>query len=277
MFSFILLNRLNKYIEAKNLISPNQIGFMKECRTSDHVFLLQTIIEKVVKKSNQKLFAVFIDFKKAYDTVNRKILFKRLNDIGIDGFMFKNIREMYKRTEYLIKYESGHLDAISSNMGLKQGCPLSPMLFNLYIDDIAKIFDEHCEPITLQEQKISHFLYADDLVIISRSGEGLQNAIDKLYDFAERKQLSIHIKKSKSMIFNKTGKLIGRKFNIRGKELEPVKSFCYLGYDINASGTVNAAINTLYDKASKAMRPILQAISRFNLPIKTSRKLLILT
>ena len=57
LFSFILFNRLNKYIEERNIISPNQIGFMKGYRTSDHIFLLQTIIEKVVKKScNQKLF-----------------------------------------------------------------------------------------------------------------------------------------------------------------------------------------------------------------------------
>ena len=55
--------------------------------------------------------------------------------------------------------------------------------------------------------------------------------------------------------------------------LEPVQSFCYLGFDFRASGTVKSAMNTLYDKASKAMRPLMAVISRFNLPIRTSLRL----
>ena len=65
LFSLILLKRLEKYIHDKNLISPNQIGFMKGHCTSDHIFLLQTIIEEVVNKDKKKLYVAFIDFKKA--------------------------------------------------------------------------------------------------------------------------------------------------------------------------------------------------------------------
>ena len=63
------------YIQDKNLISPNhQIGFMKNATTSDQIFHLQTIIDNVVKKNKNKLFAAFLDIKKAYDTVDRKKL-----------------------------------------------------------------------------------------------------------------------------------------------------------------------------------------------------------
>ena len=75
------------------------------------------------------------------------------------------------------------------------------------------------------------------------------------------------------MIFIKTGKLINHTFSINGKNLEPVRSFCYLGFEINASGTMNNTINCLFDKANKAMRPIMGAISRFNMPVKISLKL----
>ena len=168
LHSFIMLSRLNKYIEEKQLISPNQIGFMKGSRTSDHIFLLQTIIEKVVKKNKQKLYGAFIDFTKAYDTVSRDTLFKHLKHFGINGVWFKNLVAMYQKTDYLVKYKNGHLDAISSNLGLKQGCPLSPMLFNLYVDGIGNIFDAECEPIMLQDKCINHFLYADDLTLSFR-------------------------------------------------------------------------------------------------------------
>ena len=123
-----------RYIRGKQLISPKQIGFMKNAGTSDHIFLLQTIIAKVVNKNINKLYTAFIDFKKAYDTVNRKSLLQRLKILGINGLFFRNIAAMYRKTEYRIKLSSGNSQNIVSNLGLKQGCPLSPMLFSLYID-----------------------------------------------------------------------------------------------------------------------------------------------
>ena len=274
LFSFILLNRLNRYIEEKEIISANQIGFMKGSRTSDHIFLIKTIVEKVVKKGHKKnLFCAFIDFKKAYDTVNRSMLLNRLKELGINGLLYTNIVAMYQKTEYIIKYKNGYLDAIDSNLGLKQGCPLSPMLFNIYIDDIGDIFDNQCEPVIMLGKNINHFMYADDLILLSLSKEGLQRCLNKLQDFSNRKHMTISVEKSKTMIFNKTGKLIKHIFTVNGEKLEPVQTFCYLGFDIKASGTVNYAINTLYDKANKAMRPILRAITRFQIPAKTSIKL----
>ena len=236
LFSFILLNRLNAYIENKQLISPHQIGFMKGSRTSDHVFLLKTAIDKIVKKNGKQLYAAFIDFKKAYDTVDRRVMFERLKSLGINGIFLRNLEAMYLNTEYLIRYGDGFLDPIASNVGLKQGCPLSPMLFNLYIDDICSIFDNSCDPININGKEINHFLYADDLVILSSSDTGLQIGLDRLYDFAKGKHLTVSIDKSKTIVFNKTGKLLRREFSIGGSNLEPVRTFCYLGYEISAGG-----------------------------------------
>ena len=131
---------------------------MKGSRTSDHVFLLQTLIEKVVKKHRGKMYVAFIDFKKAYDTVDRQILFRRLNHLGINGIFYKNIVAMYEKTKYSIKVNNGYLDPIKSNLGLRQGCPLSPMLFNLYIEDVKHIFGQLDDSIHLYQDKINHFL-----------------------------------------------------------------------------------------------------------------------
>ena len=271
LYSLILLGRLTEYIDKKDLISVNQIGFMT-C-TSDHIFLLQTIIEKVVKKNKNRLYAVFIDFKKAYDTVDRGKLFRRLQEIGINGPFFKNIRAMYKTVSYKIKLKGGYLDPIESNLGLKQGCPLSPMMFNLYIDDMKDIFDAQCDPVTITDTNISHFLYADDLVLVSLSPEGLQRSLDKISDYATTKSLTISIKKSKSMIFNLGGRLIDKKFYINDEPLEPVKSFCYLGFEVVPSGVVTHAKEVLNDKAKKALHPLLGAIAKFNLPVKLAIRL----
>ena len=102
---------------------------------------------------------------------------------------------MYKTVSYKIKLKDGHLDPIESNLGLKQGCPLSPMMFNLYIDDMKDIFDAQCDPVTITDTNTSHFLYADDLVLVSLSPEGLQRSLDKISDYATTKSLTISIKK----------------------------------------------------------------------------------
>ena len=87
-------------MDTKKLLSPEQIGFIKGKSTSDHIFFLQTIVEKVVKKKKKKLYAVFIDFKKAYDTVNRDLLMNRLKSLGINGIFMRNIEAMYSKNEY---------------------------------------------------------------------------------------------------------------------------------------------------------------------------------
>ena len=155
-------------------------------------------------------------------------------------------------------------------MGLKQGCPLSPMLFNLYIDDIDEIFDSSCSPVEFQNENLNHFLYADDLVLLSVSKEGLQNCLNRVQQFAKNKRLTVSVKKSKTMVFNQAGKMIHNPFIIDDKPLEQVQSFCYLGFDVKCSGTVKHAMNVLCDKAKKALRPLLSAYVKFNIPVRTS-------
>ena len=138
---------------------------------------------------------------------------------------------------------------------------------------MKNIFGKNTEPITLQNKKISHFLYADDLVLVSESAKGLQSCLDSLSAYAEKKSLTISIKKSKTMIFNPAGQHIKKQFYISENKLEPVRTFCYLGFEMKPSGTVKHAMNTLNDKANKALRPLLRAIANFQLPLKTSIKL----
>ena len=75
LYSSVLLFHLQEYIEKHNLLSDNQIGFRKGKRTSDHIFILKTLVAKFLRKHRCKLFVAFIDFKKAYDSINRDHLF----------------------------------------------------------------------------------------------------------------------------------------------------------------------------------------------------------
>ena len=147
LFNLIILERLEKRIKRFYTLSPNQIGFKKGHRTSDHMFVLNSIVNKIVRKEKGKLFVAFIDFRKAFDRVNRKLILLKLQRLGIKGLLYRNIKEMYRSISYLVKVDGGHLEAIKSLVGLKQGCVLSRIFFNLYIDDIRYIFDESCDPV----------------------------------------------------------------------------------------------------------------------------------
>ena len=274
LYSLILLNRLIEFIDEKGLMSPNQIGFMNSHRTSDHNFLLQTLIEKS-KVHKKKLYVAFIDFKKAYDTVNRCLLFNRLRQVGISGAFYRNIVQMYKNTQYTIKTSKGSLEPILSNLGLRQGCPLSPMLFNLFIDDISDIFidSQDTAPVQLQNTYLNYFLYADDLVLVSESATGLQNCLNKLESYAGKKSLTVSIKKSKTMIFNPSARFLKEQFFMNGQPLEPVQSFCYLGFEAKPSGTTSHGASILIDKSLKALRPLQRAIANFQLPLDISLRL----
>ena len=234
-FSLILLERLEDRIEKTHPISSNQIGFRKNHRTADHIFVLQTIIKKIVKVEKRKLYVAFIDFQKAYDKINRTLLFLKLQRLGISGLFYKNIKAIYEQVSYLVKVDGGHLDPISSRIGLKQGGVLSPLLFNIYIDDIKYIFDDTCSPVNVLERPISHLLYADDLVLISNTSTGLNNCLNKLAQFCDKWLLEVNIKKSKVIIFNQSGRILGgQRFNIQGTRLEVVQTYCYLGIDMTA-------------------------------------------
>ena len=216
LYSIILLRRLESFIINKNILSPNQIGFRKGFRTADHIFVLKTLVTKITRQ-NKKLFTAFIDFKKAYDTVNRTILLERLSSIGIGHKLLLNLRSLYNRTDYAIKVKDGILDPVSSNLGLKQGCPLSPLLFNIYINDISTHLQSTSDTdIIIHGTNITHFLYADDLVILSQSKAGLQKHLDSLTKFAREKDLTINTKKSKVMIFNKSENGLKRNLKLMG-------------------------------------------------------------
>ena len=266
------MGRLKNFAIKHKIIPPHQIGFKRGFRTADHVYLLKTLIEITLRK-NGKLYAAFIDFKKAYDTVNREKLLKKLQDIGLSGTLLRSIKALYAKTEYQIKLKKRLLEAISSNLGLKQGCPLSPILFNIYISDIEPYLRDQNSDITLHDTAISHFLYADDLVIIANSKEGLQKKLDGLGLFAKDKELTVNKKKSQVIIFNKAGRKGKENFTLDGIKLEVVQTYTYLGVEMTSSGSFSVAVRELNNKARKALIPLIKTAAQFRIPFERTMKL----
>ena len=118
------------------------------------------------KKSNQSVFACFIDFSNAFDSVNRDLLWFRLLNYGIDGKL-KVLKIMYDNLKICVTLNNYLTNWFSSNVGVCQGDTLSPTLFNLFVNDLAtEIKTLECG-VKIGNKSVSILLYADDIVLIS--------------------------------------------------------------------------------------------------------------
>ena len=115
--------------------------------------------------------------------------------------LIKLIKNMYDKTCQSLKLNNEITRSFRTFKGVRQGCILSPKLFNLFINDIPKIFDNSCKPILLGQKKINCLMYADDLVIFSETETGLQNCLDKLHAYTLTWDLQINLSKTKVIIF----------------------------------------------------------------------------
>jgi hypothetical protein len=182
------------------------------------------------------------------------LFYSLLHDYSIGGKFLKILQEIYTENQIFVKLSDGLLQPFTTTTGVKQGCVFSPTLFNLFINKICEIFDESCKPVKINNVNVSCLLWADDLLLFSETAEGLQNAINKMNNFYEKLDLKINIKKTKIIIFNKSGRTLKNKFNftLNGQNLEITDQYQYLGIKLRPSGGLNFAVQELHDKASRA-------------------------
>jgi hypothetical protein len=198
-------------------------------------------------------FKFELNLRKAFDTVNREALLYKLSHYKLSGCFFNILKNMYDEVKYSIKFTEGETSSVSSKIGVKQGCVLTPKLFPLYLNDMVKIFDNICDPITINNINVSCLMYADDIVLISESAKGIQNCLNKLSNYCDIWNLSVNIDKSKVIIFNKSGRVI-KKDNFKYMEyvLEITQEYKYLGVLFKSSGSFTKANVYLCQKARKA-------------------------
>ena len=271
----LLNNRVQAYCNRLNLINKNQIGFKSKHRTADHLLTLKAVVKKYVTVGKKKLHACFIDFKKAFDSVWHEGLFYKVEKCGISGNFLDLIRDLYKKTNCAIKIGESITDFFDYAKGVRQGCPLSPILFNIYVNDIFELMNNNNEnDITLGQNKLNALMYADDLILLAETENGLQKQIDKLLGYCQKWKLDVNIKKTKLMVFNRGNKLLKRNVKINNTVLESVKTFKYLGFSISAKNCSFApTIEDLSVKANRAIYALNNRNKISKLPAKLALKL----
>ena len=173
------------------------MGFVSGNRTSDAHLILHYLTQNYCHKSNRYIYSCFVDFSKAFDCIPRDILFQRLIDKGITGKVFNLIKNIYMHEKCQIKMGGMLSDPFDANQGVRQGCILSPILFNIFISDLPNILNNpENEPVKFSLTKtLSCILWADDLVMFSETKEGLTKMIGRLSTFASENGLTINVDK----------------------------------------------------------------------------------
>ena len=257
LFTAILNNRLYDYATKKGILKDEQGGFRKMHGTVDSIFILKMLIDKYVKSKPQRqrnlLFSCFVDFSKAFDSVPRNKLFDKLRTVGIKGRVLEVLMSMYSNDKSAVKIKNKISQSFLCHNGVKQGCMLSPTLFNIYLSDLPENIASTTE-VMLSERHTNCLLYADDLVIFAISAKGLQRILNKLESYCEKVGLTVNLDKTKVMIFNNSGKSLNNySFKYGTKKLENAKSYRYLGLTLCPYGNFTLARQELKKASLKAL------------------------
>jgi hypothetical protein len=240
VYAMILHHRLSSWAESTGVREPAQTGFRPNHATTHHAFVLQHHISKY-KAAGKKLYCCFIDFAKAYDCVPREKLWQRLFDIGVRGKMLHAIKSLYEvGVDMSIKLDVGVLDPVNSSVGVKQGCPLSPLLFGLYIESLEAYVKSKlpqagplCGGI-----RMSMLMYADDTAVLANSAVELQLLLDCIHDWCGEHGMTIHVLKTEIVVFNTTASALsqlGTRWSIAGIHVKVSHHFKYLGIHFHFS------------------------------------------
>ena len=255
-YTSVLNSRLVTWAEENNKLTEAQAGFRRGYSTSDHIFTLNAIVEKCLSKRGGKLYACFVDLKKAFDSVHRESLINVLHSNGLSGKFIRALEAMYRSVLSCVRVKDKLTELFDCPGGLRQGCILSPVLFSLYINEMASHIEQHgCHGIQLLPGLVDIFLllFADDIVLMSDSPRGLQTQLNLLNSACKTLSLKINTDKTKVMVFRKGG-FLGKyeKWNLDGNDLEVVNEYNYLGFTFTTKMSVTKGVDVLASKGKCA-------------------------
>ena len=225
----VLQKRIDKWSESKKALVEEQGGFREGRGTPDQVF---SLVEMVRARAGMKTYCCFIDVRKAFDRVWRAGLWKQMWDIGVRGKMWRVVKNMYEEVVSCVKVGSDRTDWFGLDVGVRQGCVLSPILCSIFIDGLAKELKKCRGGVRVDGLPVLLLLYADDIVLIAKNRRELQKMLDVVTEYSRRWRFELNKKKSQVVIFG--GKAEEAAFSLGGAQIKTVEEYKYLGMEMQA-------------------------------------------
>ena len=208
-------------------IAPVQYGFMADKRTGNAIFVLRRLVERSVKKQRD-VYTCLIDYSKAFTTVKHESLVELLQSLDADKSETRLLPNLYWIQTAVVRRGDDISVWLDIKQGVRQGYVASPHLFALCTEMIMRELDD-MDGFRIGGTVVNNLRYADETVIIADSGEQLQRLINVVVTMSEEKGLYLHSAKSFAMVFSKASQIPTYNINSRGKILEQVHTFVYVG------------------------------------------------
>ncbi|WP_419592448.1 RNA-directed DNA polymerase, partial [Thiolapillus sp.] len=267
LYSTIINNRLREWVEQNNITGEYQAGFKRGYSTVDHMFTLLACVQKQFA-ANRKLYVAFIDFEKAFDSINRNLLWPILLKNGIKGKLFRCIKSMYNNVKARVRCGAKLTEYVNCTAGVKQGDVCSPILFCLFINELAlEVINKgrHGVGFMFDAFELFILLLADDVILVSETVVGLQTQLNSLQNAASELELKVNMNKSNIIVFRKGGYLGAReRWTYSGVVLPVVNVYKYLGIYFTTRLSFVSACKDLASRAKNALLCILKRLRMLN-------------
>ena len=241
----MVANRLKWYMEFNSIYSPEQSGFRNRRRTLDHVLRLHDVVKKALCE-RRSVLAVFLDFEKAYDMVCRDAILLKLRRIGLSGRMFEFIRSFLSGRTFQVRISSVYSDCKVLQNGTPQGSVISPLLFNILINDLPGCIDL---PSALFADDFSFWQVGNDLKDLNLS---VQRALHTVTSWCNNWGFKVSVSKSVAMLFTRK-QCHNVKLELNNSIL-PLKSvFKYLGVMVETTGSYQSHVQYVRNRCLKRM------------------------
>ena len=228
---------------------------------------------------NSTLYCLFIDYSKCFDTISRPFLWKNLMKMGFSTRLVKSLMSLYSKVEVRLNENVTYgeedeqtdqeksndqltTDDIESTIGLKQGCPLSPLLFSCFTNDVVAELSKNLTP--SQQSRPSILLFADDMIMFSESPETLRTMIRNLEEYTRRWGLSVNLDKTQIVAFRRPRrKDPNENFYYNGQLISTVDSYQYLGVTFHYSGSWNLQLRNAKTKGTGSLFKLRDKLTKF--------------
>jgi exonuclease III len=268
IYTSIVLHRLRK--RTDEILSEEQAGFRAGRSTIDQIYTLRQLAEKCTE-FNKDMYICYIDFKKAFDSIWRAGLWRVMRSMNYPEKIVRILENMYEGTFSAVRIKGELTDWFETVVGVLQGCVLSPLLFNVFLEAImARALISNEEGITIGGTLINNLRFADDIAALSESENGLQNTVESIDEESKKMGMKVNVEKTEVQFIGKRERTIN--IEIQKKALTQSKEFVYLGGTISNDDMPGNDIKRRIGIAYGAMQKLTRIWKSKNITLKTKVK-----